>query len=794
MKKHTPDPLAPWSEKKEDSYGLSFAKMIGQDWFNGSLVSDKCEYADRRDYINKKRKFVRGEQSIEKFKKSLSGDLSLYNQDFRVVNFGEKFCRIVSNGINDENYMLDIRANDRLSLKMKQDRYDNHLKNMRTLPLRKKAEEVFNIPGLVPDEFIPQDEEELKIYSEINERPKIEIAEEIVIDYIKKSNNWDNTEDSKNKDLTDIGICAARVYTDKKEGIKLEYIDPEYLVHGPVVSNDFSKCNYYGYLDPISIGDIYREGGLDEIAMRKIAKTYSAQNQGYGDLDFEKCKISEIMSMRIDVLRFSFKTFKKETFKKNFRKGKTVKVSKREEDYNAPKRKDYEALFDVRDTWMEGSYIIGSDYIYGYQECENIVRDELNKALPPFIVRATDIYKNKLHSFLDNIETIADGLNETVYKIRHLRSQLRPDLIAIDIDALADLSSAEGAKKEDNWKIAIDIIDVKGVSIGKNIDMGEAGMKNAAAARPVASQQGSALTVLFNLFAADLNLIRETTGINPARDGSLPSDALLGVNQMAQLASNTVTKHIVVAATDFNKRIAETISSRVHSIFRNPNAKSLKDIYTRAVGKQNVEALEAMKNRHLHDFGFSIEMLPAQKEIQDFIGDLTIALQEGSIDVEIKAEAQRVARVNMKLAHQYLFYMRKKRIQEKQQQEQQMLMAKSQSDIQSNTAATQNKLKSYQQQKQIDLIYNKQLAEIEVTKEQMMQQVRQPVADKEFEQEVYLEKLKNASVLNMRAFQEKAKDDRLDKQSTQQSQLIDQRKHSYKQPVDFEFKDVNPMI
>jgi hypothetical protein len=39
-------------------------------------------------------------------------------------------------------------------------------------------------------------------------------------------------------------------------------------------------------------------------------------------------------------------------------------------------------------------------------------------------------------------------------------------------------------------------------------------------------------------------LIRDLTGINPARDGS-SQDALLGVNQMSDLASNTVTKHIV---------------------------------------------------------------------------------------------------------------------------------------------------------------------------------------------------------------------------------------------------------
>jgi hypothetical protein len=59
------------------------------------------------------------------------------------------------------------------------------------------------------------------------------------------------------------------------------------------------------------------------------------------------------------------------------------------------------------------------------------------------------------------------------------------------------------------------------------------------------SGNGGHISAMLNAWAFKYNLIRDLTGINPARDGSLSQDALLGVNQMSDLASNTVTKHIV---------------------------------------------------------------------------------------------------------------------------------------------------------------------------------------------------------------------------------------------------------
>ncbi len=779
------DPLASWNDKLKNEYGLSYAKIIADEWFNGGLITSGCQYYNRREWIVDKRLRVRGEQDEKPFKDRLIGELDLYNQDFRLINFSEKFCNIVSNGIDDENYRLDIRANDKLSLEIKKEKKDQHLKNMRTMPMRKEVKEKLGL-DTIPQGFVPQDEEELNIYSEMNERPVIEIAEELIIDYVKRTNQWHLTQKAVNRDLVALGICASRTWTDPTEGVMHEYVDPEYLIHGRVQRNDFSKCPYYGYIDEISIADLRRESTISDAELRKIAQNYKTTNKSI--LNIDNCEVNEFLSFKVEIMRFAFKTSKSQTYKTSKRKGKTVKLIKKKDNFNPPKNAvDYGKTVDRKVTWMEGSYVIGTESVYNYQECENIIKDELNKPKAPFSVKTYDMYKNQLHSFLDNIEPIADALNETTYKIRHLRSQLRPDNIEIDIDSLADISSDDSGDKNKNWQGIIDIFDVKGILLKKRVDMGEMGIKEGAAARSSSSNQGGTLQVLFNDFARDYNLIRDITGINPARDGSLPADALLGVNQMAELASNTVTKHIVDAATEHNKEVCEVISSRIHRIFDNKDAKHLKKRYEKAVGKQNIEALEAMKNRHLHDFGFTVEMLPTAKVLNDFKEDLTLALQDGTIDVEIKSEAQRIAQNNTKLAIRYWLYKRKKQMEQKMKERQQEAQIKSQADMQSNQMATQNRMQTYEHQKQVDLKYEESLAKIEIYKKQALMQLEKPLKDQEFQQEVYLKQLETASTLNMRKFQEDAKDYRLKDASTYQSKLIDQRQKKAAPPIDFNF-------
>lgn len=783
-----PDPLATWKDKKTDIYGLSMAHSISKDWFNGGMIDDKTEFATRRDWVRNKRLVARGEQDAKKYKDHVSrqeGDLTYLNLDWSIINIPEKFCNIVANGIKDEYYTLDIRAVDRHAVLNKKSKVDMHRRNMRALPLMKQAKQELGI-DLIPEGFIPEDEEELLLYSEIKDRPKIEIAEEIIIDYIKNTNKWNNIEDEKNKDLVESGICVGRVWTDEVNGVKVEYIDPEKFIHSYVKKNDFSDAYYYGYVDSITIHEIQQKSKFSDPEIRKIAEQYATRNSVFID-DWESCLIEDLLNIKIDILRFSFKTNKTSVFKKHKRKGKTTKIVKKSEDFDTEERSDYGKLTSVKGTWMEGTYIIGSQYVYEYKECENIVRDEQDKPLAPFTVRATAIYKNKLHSFLDNIEPIANQMQYAHLKIQHLVAELKPDLVELDLDSLAELTTTtKGGKKQETWETALNIMNVKGVVFTQRVDMGEMGMKDKPGARPMPVQQGTGLTSLLNVWAHYYNLIRDTTGVNPARDGSLPHDALLGVNEMAQLASNTATKHIVAASIDFNKTISETISSRVHNIFRSDKAPHLKKIYERAVGKQNIEALEVMKDMHLHDFGFTVEMIPTKQEMSDFKEDLGISLQDGSIDVEIKAEAQSIAKINMKLAHQYLFYMRKKRRKQMMEEESQKAQMKSENDIKSAQAAAESQVQAYGMKTKIDIDKEQNLAQIEVMKQQALNQINEPKDDKQFQQEVYLKQLEVANTFNEKDYLENRKDKRTKIQAGQQSRLLEQRNKDNPTPIDFE--------
>lgn len=781
-----PDVLASFETKKSKAYGLQMARIISSQWFGGGMINAGCEYWSRRDYVRRKRLFVRGEMGQQYFKDAMvkmDGELNELNLDFSTINWGEKFCRIVSNGLNDDNYRLDIRATDKLSVLEKQRQQDKYLKYMISREMLKKAKEMQGIDLLPPD--LPDDEEELKMVMEIKDKPRIEIAEELLIDWIMKTNEWDFLSGQYDKDIVDVGLMVARVHIDKNNGVSLSYCDPEHYIHSPVSRNDFADKYYDGYVETVTINDIIREGHgeLTDDEIRKIAKCYSGNNKGM--LDYTQCAINDVLNYRVNVCRFAYKTNKTVTYKGKLRKGELVEVHKKNDDFKSPDYPDTKTVSGSFDTWMEGTFIIGSDILYNYRECENVYDDVMNRAMSPFITMAWDIYDNRLRSFSDNIEVHVKQLQKVSLKIQHLVSELTPDLKEIDIDMLAELDNGKGGVKKQVWEEALKIMRVHGVVFKKRIDTGEMGIKEGVAAQPHAVQQGSALTVLLNVAAYHYNQIRETTGVNPARDGSMQPDALVGVNQLAQIASNTVTADIVKASWLFKKAISETISTRIHTIYSYKGAEKIREIYNNVVGKSFFDAIEVMKNRHLHEFGFTFEMYPTSQEMQEFREDMAFAVQSGAVPPEVKFRATQIARTNTKLAIEYLRYNTKKFREQQMKEQMALAQNKSQNDSAAAQAKAQADMQAYAAKSEIDVQKAAKLSQIKLMEAQGLQQISAPVEDKEFQQEVYLAKIKETAKWSAMEFSEDRKDDRTAIQATQQSKLKKQAETGGK-PIDFE--------
>lgn len=794
-----PDPLAPNEEKLTDEYGLKIATAISGEWFKGGLIEDGTLFTDRHNWVREMRLYNRGEQDVKIYKDHLARqneDLTYLNLDWTVINIAEKFTNVVRNGMGDKFYRVEIRSVDKFTMLEQKKKRDKHKANMASKKMLERAKELFGIDQTVKG-FIPEDDEELELYNTIKERPQHEIAEEVMIDFVKKTNKWDyiRKETIKDSVLTDIQV--GRVFTDINDGVKLEYIDPEAFGHSYVERNDFSDAYYFFYVDTLTINDIRRESGYDDIKCREIAKLYGDKNGGKEyNMDYNTSPIEKILNYKIHVMRFCYKS-DKEIVNKAFysKKGTLRKVSKKGSDYNVPEGSEKSRLSKRLDTWYEGSYIVGSQYIYDYKESEILGRDKMNKALPPFIVQSSNIYKNKLRSFLSNIIPMTNDMQYTHLKIQHLRAELKPDLIELDLDQLAELENGvKGGVKKEVWKEALSVLNVKGVVIKKRIDMGEGGIKDAPAARPMANQQGSALAALLNVWAHSYNLIRDVTGINPARDGTANQNSLVGLNEMLELASNTATKHLVDAGLEWDKRVCETISSRIKGIFSIEKLKHLRQMYIDAVGVHNVEPLEAMKNRSIHEYGMTAEILPAKEELDELRQDLGIALKEGTIDVSEKAEVMRIAKSNPKQASQYMRFIRTRRIKEKMKQDEQNIKLQGQVNTQATQAKVEAEVQAYQAKKGIDLQYETKASAIRMMELQQKMQIEAPKEGVEFQREVYLKQLEGMQSLGKLEFQKQEKDDRLKEASTYQAELIDQRDKK-SPPKDFQNQfDVNSLF
>lgn len=779
-----PDALVPFADKLNDGYGIAIGEIIASDWFGGGgRIIDGCNFMARQNYIRNKRLFVRGEGDASYFKDNFKrgdNDLDFINIDWSNINWAEKFCRIVSNGISDKNYKLDIRSSNRLAVMARENKRDYYRKYMVSRSMLQKAKKLQGI-DLMPKDYIPEDEQALEMQMEIKERPKIEMAEELMIDYVLNSNNWEYINRECNKDLVDSGLIIVRVWLDKNDGIKVAYIDSENYVHSRIDNNNPDTIYYEGVVETITLSDLRRESGWNDAKLKLVAKQAGPKP----GINYDTCSVDDLLDQKVHILRFAYKTSKDIVYKKKERKGETFKMNRRDESYSGPEEL---RVSKTLDTWLEGNFVVGTKHIYGYKECENLYDDLMNKCHPPFVKVFHGIYENRLTAFSDNIEAPALQLQKISLKIQQLINELKPDLIEVDLDLLAELDDGKGGAKELLWQKALSLMNTKGVVFSKTTNMGEDGIKSGTAVRHVGIQQGTALIPLLNAWAQYYNMIRENTGVNPARDGSAPNDTLVGLNQMAQLASNTVTKNIVDNAVYFKKKICEVISSRLHAIFKYSDAAHLKELYTNVVGKQMLDAVEALKDRHLHEFGFTLEMIPTNEEIAEFKEDLAIALKEGTIDVQIKAEAVRIARSNIKLAIEYVAFHRRKFM--KQRQEEQMMLAKnkSQNDAAAAQAKAQSDTQAYAAKTQMDIEKEAAMSRIRVNEKLAIQQIEAPIREQEFKEDVFLEKIKNASDWDMKKYMEDRKDERTSKQATQQSKILKQR-NTDGQPIDFENED-----
>jgi hypothetical protein len=278
-----------------------------------------------------------------------------------------------------------------------------------------------------------------------------------------------------------------------------------------------------------------------------------------------------------------------------------------------------------------------------------------------------------------------------------------------------------------------------------------------------------------------LDMIRSVTGLNEARDGSMPDpNSLVGVQKLAALNSNTATRHILEGGLYIYKTLSEALTYRVADILEYSD---FKEQFINQIGRFNVSILNEIKDLYIYDFGIFIEISPDEEQKAQLEANIQMALSKGDINLEDAIDIREIK--NIKLANQLLKLKRVK----KQEREDQMEMQKQQMTAQMQMEAQQMASQTAMQKIQLETDAKMQLkkAEIafEINKMTEEAKIKSQLMAEEFDYNMQLREMDLGNLSSREAEKEAAKDKRVSMQNTQQSKLINQRKNNLP-PLNFE--------
>jgi hypothetical protein len=289
-----------------------------------------------------------------------------------------------------------------------------------------------------------------------------------------------------------------------------------------------------------------------------------------------------------------------------------------------------------------------------------------------------------------------------------------------------------------------------------------------------AGSGGNKISSLISTYNYYLQMMRDATGLNEARDGSTPdSNALVGIQKIAAANSNTATRHILNAGLFLAAETAEKISLRVSDVIEYSPAR---EAFIQSIGVHNVATLAELSELHIHDFGIFIDLMPDEEEKQKLENNIQTALSAGLIDLEDAIDLREIK--NIQLANQMLKIRRRKKLERDQAMQQQNIQMQAQANAQSQQVAAQAEV-----QKQQALTAQKaELKQIEsqLAMQQLMQeaQLKKDLMNLEFQMNMQLKGVEVDGQKKSIKEKEDRKDERTKIQASQQSELINQRKNN----------------
>jgi hypothetical protein len=766
------------AEKASWEYGTQVGQAIEYEWF-GQGRTNGNRYLTSWNQFHQLRLYARGEQSIQKYKDELSinGDLSYLNLDWKPVPILSKFVDIVVNGISGKSYDIKAYAQDPQSIKkrtgyasmlyedMVAKEYLDNLKQ--TLGI-----DLYQTPNI---DTIPESKDELELHMQLSYKQSVEIAEEEAIASVLAQNKFDLTRRRLNMDLTVLGMAVAKTSFNTAEGITVDYVDPAYVVYSYTEDPNFDNVYYVGEVKSITIPELKKEfPSISKEELERIQKM-PGNNQyvtGWGNYD----------ENTVQVLYFDYKTYHNQVFKIKETPQGLMKALEKPDSFNPPENDNFERVSRSIEVLYNGAKVLGSNEMIKWELAENMSRPnaDTTKVEMNYALCAPRMYKGRIESIVSKCIGFADMIQLTHLKLQQVLSRMVPDGVYLDMDGLAEVDLGNGTNY--NPAEALNMYFQTGSIVGRSLTQDGDMNPGKVPIQELNSSSGQAkIGALIQTYQYYLQMIRDVTGLNEARDGTaMDKNSLVGLQKMAANASNVATRHINQSSLYITLKLAENIALKIADALEFPLTRSA---LQNSISTFNIKTLDEIVNLNLHDFGIFLELEPDDEEQAQLENNIQVALQQGGIDLEDAIDVRGIK--NLKLANQMLKIKRKTKAKQDQANQQANIAAQGQSQA---DTAEKTAMAEVQKQEAImgaNVQFEQSKNQMEIQRMEIASQLKAQEMQAKFQYDMQLKQLDVQNTQQKEGAIEDRKDSRSKMEATQQSELISQRKNDGL-PINFE--------
>ena len=777
-----PSQVVPDEEKNSWEYGLAVGRAIEGEWFRGDRgLGSGGRFGANWQWFHDLRLYARGEQSTQKYKDELSinGDLSYLNLDWKPVPIIPKFVDIIVNGMAQRVYDIKAYAQDPESVNERTKYAEAIMRDMYGKELIEETQQKvgMNFFNVADPNNLPGSQEELDLHMQLKYKQAVEIAEEELISNVFAKNKYDLVRRRVLNDLVCIGIGASKTEFNKTNGIKVEYVDPANLIYSYTEDPNFQDIYYVGEVKSITLEDCKKlfpwltPSDLKEI--EKYPGNSNYQRRYYGQDD---------QYNTVNVMFFEYKTYQNQVFKIKQTDQGLEKALEKTDEFNPPESDNFQRAHRAIEVLYSGAKILGHEKMLRWELAKNMTRPESNltKVNMNYTICAPKMYKGRIESTVSRITGFADMIQLTHLKLQQVLSRMVPDGVFVDVDGLAEVDLGNGTNY--NPQEALNMYFQTGSIVGRSLTQEGDPNRGKVPIQELQTSAGNAkISSLINTYQYYLQMIRDVTGLNEARDGSQPEKySLVGLQKLAAANSNTATRHILQASLYLTLRVAENIALRAADALAFPlTRQALID----SLSRYNTGTLEELINKQLQEFGVYLELEPDEEEKAQLEANIQVALQAQLIRLSDAIDIRQIT--NLKLANAMLKLSQKKKANQDQRAAQENMKVQADANAQAAERASLAEMQKQEALTQSKVQIEQAKSQFEIQRMQTEREIKKELMAQEFEYQMKLaqERVKAEQI------REKEIEDRKDKRTriagTQQSQLIDQRTNDTL-PKDFE--------